>query len=460
VPSFIAANPRPLTPPAVGGSLKVAGFNLLNYFNTFSGCRGGVGGASMDCRGADNAAEFARQWPKTVAAIVGMDVDVIGVVELENDGYGPGSAIADLVDRLNTATAPGTWAFIDVDAATGQVNALGTDAIRNAILYKPGRVTPVGATAALNTTAFVNGGDAAPRNRPSLAQAFEQPNGARFIVSVNHLKSKGSACTAPDVGDGQGNCNAVRLNAVNRLLEWLASDPTGTADSDVLIVGDLNAYAMEDPIRALEAAGFTNLAGATSYSYAFDGGWGTLDYALASASLTAQVTGAAKWHINADEPAILDYNTNFKSAAQVASLYAPDQFRVSDHDPAIVGLGLVTPYAFGGFLTPVDGFPAVNVVNSGQAVPVKFSLGGYRGMNIFAGGYPRSIGMACGAAAVSGPAEATGTPGQSGLSYDAATDTYTYVWRTNRAWSGSCRDLVIRFNDAGSEYRARFHFSR
>jgi uncharacterized protein len=460
VPGFVAANPRPLAAPAVGGSLKAAGFNLLNYFNTFTGCTGGVGGATMDCRGADNLAEFHRQWPKTVAAIVGMDVDVLGLVELENDGYGPSSAIADLVDRLNGATAPGTYAFIDVDAATGQLNAMGTDGIRNAIIYKPARVTPVGSTAALNTMAFVNGGDAGPRNRPALAQAFQQSGGGRFIVVVNHFKSKGSACNTPDFGDGQGNCNVVRVNAAHRLLEWLAADPTGTTENDVLIVGDLNAYAMEDPIRVLEAGGFTNLAGVNAYSYAFDGQWGTLDYVLASASLVPQVAGAAKWHINADEPNVLDYNTNFKSAGQLVSLYAPDQFRVSDHDPAIVGLGLATPYAFGGFLSPVAPLPAVNVARAGQAVPVRFSLGGYKGMNIFAAAHPRSVGATCDLAAGTGQMEETVTAGQSSLSYDAETETYTYLWKTERGWAASCRDLVIRFNDAGSAYRARFHFTR
>ena len=105
----------------------------------------------------------------------------------------PTSAIAVLVDQLNAATAPGTYAFIDVDAATGQVNALGTDAIKVGMIYKPATVTPVGQTAALNTVAFVNGGDGAPRSRPSLAQAFQvNATGARFIVDINHLKSKGS----------------------------------------------------------------------------------------------------------------------------------------------------------------------------------------------------------------------------------------------------------------------------
>src|SRR6185503_3646586 len=147
-------------------------------------------------------------------AILGIGADIIGVNEIENDGYGPNSAIQFLVDKLNAATAPGTYAFIDVDANTGQVNALGTDAIKVGMIYKPAKVMPVGQTAALNSVAFVNGGDGFPRSRPSLAQAFEQiSTGARFIVDVNHLKSKGSACDVPDAGDGQGNCSTVRTNA-------------------------------------------------------------------------------------------------------------------------------------------------------------------------------------------------------------------------------------------------------
>ncbi len=122
-------------------------------------------------------------------------------------------------------------------------------------------MTPVGATAALNSPAFVNGGDSDPRNRPALAQAFrENATGETFVVSVNHLKSKGSACDTPDSNDGQANCAVVRTNAANLLASWLASDPTGTGAADrTLVVGDLNSYAKEDPIAALEGDGFTNL---------------------------------------------------------------------------------------------------------------------------------------------------------------------------------------------------------
>ena len=349
VPAFQPANPRPAAPPAVGGNVKVGAMNLLNFFNTFSGCTGGVGGAALDCRGATNAAEFDRQWPKTVAAIAKLNPDVLGVMELENDGYGPSSALQFLVDRLNEATSAGKFAFVDVDAATGQTNALGTDAIRVAVLYQPSRVTPVGQTAVLNTVDFVNGGDAAPRNRPSLAQAFALPNGERFVIDVNHLKSKGSACDQPDTGDGQANCAAVRTRAAQLLTQWLATDPTGARDPDVILVGDLNSYAKEDPIAALEDGGFTNLIAAKlglgAYSYVFDGEWGYLDYALGTRSLTTQVAGVGEWHVNADEPAVLDYTTSFKSAAQRSSLYAPDEFRISDHDPVVVGLNADTTAA-------------------------------------------------------------------------------------------------------------------
>ena len=354
VPNFQAANPRPPSTGAAGGRLRVASANLLNYFNTFDGlpdtvdnCTNGAGGAATDCRGADTSDEFDRQWPKTVANLIGTGADVIGIIEIENDGFGPASAIQDLATKLNGATAPGTYAFIDADALTGQTNALGSDAIKVGLLYKPAKVRPVGKTAALNSEAFVNGGDSAERNRPALAQTFEEiATGEKFTVAVNHLKSKGSACDAPDALDGQGNCNRVRTRAAEALVAWLAADPTGVADPDYLIIGDLNSYAKEDPITAVKSAGYTNLIesqlGADAYSYAFDGQWGYLDHALSSATLTPQVAGVAEWHINADEPAVLDYNTDYKSAGQISGLYAGDSSRSADHDPTIIGLDLTS----------------------------------------------------------------------------------------------------------------------
>ncbi len=360
---FAPANPRPAAPDLIGGNLKVTSINLLNFFNTFGtgNCTLGVGGLVTDCRGAENQAEFDRQTPKTVANIIGTGADVVGIVEIENDGYGTDSAIQTLVNALNTASAPGNYAFIDVDAKTGQVNALGNDAIKVGFVYKPANVMPVGNTAALNSGAFGQyntGAGSLQRNRPALAQAFQHiATSETIVVSINHLKSKGSSCDDnispvgpdPDAGDGQGNCNLTRKAAAQELAAWLAANPTGVNDPDVLIVGDLNSYAKEDPITALQSAGYINVIeqriGANAYSYAFDGQWGYLDHALASPSLAAKVAGVTEWHINADEPAVLDYNTNFKSAGQQASLFAPDAYRSSDHDPVIVSINTGLPAA-------------------------------------------------------------------------------------------------------------------
>jgi uncharacterized protein len=113
--------------------------------------------------------------------------------------------------------------------------------------------------------------------------------------------------------------------------------------NDVLIIGDLNSYDKEDPIDVLLAGGYTDLIyqylGEEAYSYVFDGQTGYLDYALASADLVGKVTGTAIWHINADEPDLIDYDMTFKQDAQDA-LYAPDPYRSSDHDPVIVGMAI------------------------------------------------------------------------------------------------------------------------
>ena len=149
----------------------------------------------------------------------------------------------------------------------------------------------------------------------------------------------------PDPNNPQGECNIVRTNAANLLWQWLAADPTQTGDPDAVIVGDWNAYAMEDPISTLKTARYTDLklyfGSQEAYSYVFDGQWGYLDHALSSHTLTPQVVSVTDWHINADEPSVLDYNTNFKSVGQITSLYAPDEFRIADHDPVLIDLNPV-----------------------------------------------------------------------------------------------------------------------
>ncbi|MCB8928440.1 MAG: ExeM/NucH family extracellular endonuclease [Ardenticatenaceae bacterium] len=332
--NFVASNPRTTGPTAVGGNLRVASFNVLNYFNG-----NGSGGGFPTSRGATTLAEFNRQRDKIIAALVAINADVVGLIEIENDGYGSLSAIQDLVNGLNAATAPGTYAFINPG-----VSQIGTDEIAVGLIYKPASVTPSGASQILDSSddpLFLD-----TKNRPALAQTFSQNGtGEKFTIVVNHFKSKGSACTDasdPDPGDGQGNCNITRTNAATALVNWLATDPTNSNDSDFLIVGDLNSYAMEDPIAAITGAGYTDLANSqpNAYSYVFEGQVGTLDYALASSSLTAQVSGVTDWHINADEPRALDYNVEFKTANQISLYYSADPYRSSDHDPVVIGLNL------------------------------------------------------------------------------------------------------------------------
>ncbi|MCA9897869.1 MAG: ExeM/NucH family extracellular endonuclease, partial [Anaerolineales bacterium] len=332
--NFVDSNPRTVGPTAVGGNLRVASFNVLNYFNG-----NGSGGGFPTSRGATNLNEFNRQRDKIIAALVAINADVVGLIEIENDGYGSLSAIQDLVNGLNAATAPGTYAFINPG-----VSQIGTDAIAVGLIYKPASVTPSGAAQILDSSddpLFLD-----TKNRPALAQTFSQNGtGEKFTIVVNHFKSKGSACTDvsdPDTGDGQGNCNITRTNAATALVNWLATDPTGSNDSDFLIVGDLNSYAMEDPIAAITGAGYTDLGNSlpNAYSYVFEGQAGTLDYALASPSLTAQVNSVTEWHINSDEPRALDYNEEFKTANQISLYYNADPYRSSDHDPVVVGLNL------------------------------------------------------------------------------------------------------------------------
>ncbi len=333
---FTRVNTRPAVP-TVGGTIQVAAYNVLNYFTTIDGA-GSICGplGNQGCRGADTASEFTRQRDKLVTAISKLDADVVGLMEIENH---PGDVpTADLVAGLNAATAPGTYDFI----ATG---AIGTDAIRQAVIYQPAAVTPIGSFEVLDSSDIPTFDD--DRNRPMVVQTFrENASGAVFTVAVNHLKSKGSNCNSigdPDVGDGQGNCNVTRTVAAQAIVDYLATDPTGSGDTDFLIVGDLNAYAMEDPVTTIEAAGYTDLletfvgtgVGAGAYSFNFFSQSGYLDHGLSSASLVSQVTGAGFWHVNADEPSGLDYN-NFNQAG----LYNPDEFRSSDHDPVLVGLEL------------------------------------------------------------------------------------------------------------------------
>lgn len=323
----ISANQRTGQPTDIPGRIRVAGFNIMNYFN---------GPVFPTSRGAKTASEFDRQRAKTINAVAALNADVIGLVEIENDGYGPDSAVQDLVNGLNETVPSGvTYAFVNPN-----LPLLGSDEIAVGFLYKKERVTPVGSAATKSDGAF------ADRNRQPLAQTFREiATDEQFTVAVSHFKSKGSPCPDdPDQNDGQGNCNGTRTRAATELTAWLASFPTGISDPDILIIGDLNAYAMEDPVIAIEDAGYANLVkqkmDADAYSYVYYGEAGCLDHALSGASLTPQVRGVTIWHINADEPRILDYREGDKTEAQKVSLCSDNPYRSSDHDPILIGLDL------------------------------------------------------------------------------------------------------------------------
>jgi hypothetical protein len=261
-----------------------------------------------------------------------MDADIIGLIELENNAS---ESIAMIVDNLNTRIGSGNYAFVD----TGTIH---TDAIKTGFIYDTSRVRTKGAFALLDASVDPRFRDA--QNRPALAQSFELVStGAVLTVAVNHLKSKGSSCDLindPNTNDGQGNCNITRREAAAAIADWISSDPTSSGDNDFLIIGDLNAYPMEDPLTALESRGYTNLLGdnPNAYSYVFDSQTGALDHALASASLVPQVRETIEWHINADEPDLLDYNLENGRDANLFDSNLP--YRASDHDPVIIGLEL------------------------------------------------------------------------------------------------------------------------
>ena len=360
---FSATNPRSDAPASLGGSLRVASFNLLNFFNG-----NGSGGGFPTSRGADSAYEYTRQFDKTLEAILGFDADILGYNEIENDGYGANSAVAAIVNGLNNVLGANLYGYVIPRSADLNLSGgFGGDEITVGFLYRTDKVRLAAGSqvAALQSGSFSQA--AARVQRPALAASFERieagaATGEQFTAVVTHLKSKGSSAGGAgdaDAGDGQGLSNGSRSRAASEMADWLASSPTGSSDPDVLILGDLNSYLQEDPIRILANRGYRSLFDADSYSYQFNGQWGSLDHMLASDSLYSQVSGSAKWHINSDEPIILDYNTEFKSVAQQTNFYNEDPFRTSDHDPLLAGLSLTPANRTPTHITSIGGGDSV-----------------------------------------------------------------------------------------------------
>ncbi len=338
-------NPRSATPPALpDGNLRAAVYNLENLFSTLQTGGVGCGPNNLNCRGATTETELARQLSKLSAAILAFEADIIGLNEIENDA--DDSTLALLVDVLNAGSDVPDWSFIPTGFK-------GTDAIKNAIIYRSTRVVPFGAPAVLDSSVAVTPAFNSANQRPVLKQAFRHlDSGELMTVSVFHLRSKNCGANATDAnadqGDGQGCWNALRATSTEAFLAWLETDPTGAETDLHLVLGDFNSYAQEDPLRNLMDAGFVsevirgNANDPAVYSFVFQGQSGSLDHLLASPALSQRVLGAAAWPINADEIPAFAYPATLPSSslAKPADFYQPDIFRSSDHDPLWVSVRL------------------------------------------------------------------------------------------------------------------------
>jgi uncharacterized protein len=324
-PTFINTNPRPPAPPRPAEqTLRIAAFNVLNYFNGE-----GVEKQFPTGRGAKTAADFARQEAKIVAALAALQADVIGLMEIENDGYQSHSAIVQLTNALRQYSGE-DWQFINA-AQELDNGRLGGDSITNGLLYRGDRVRPHSAAITSRQAPFGS------RSRPPLVQQFYTlQNDQLFAVAVNHFKSKGSCPrdnnrANADQADGQGCWNPIRVESSQRLVELMQSAPLDKLEHTI-VLGDFNAYAMEDPIAVLKQNGFHNLIEQfepLGYSYVFNGFAGSLDHILVSTALRDRVINQRHWSINADEPTALQYdmhriNPNWIDASP---------YRASDHDP-------------------------------------------------------------------------------------------------------------------------------
>lgn len=322
-PRFETTNPRPPAPaPATDGAMRVMTLNLQNYFNG-----NGQGGGFPTARGAQTLKQFQAQNQRIATAVEQADPDILAVSELENDGYGEHSSIAEL-----TRTLGPDWRFV---ATPGED---GTDAIRTALLYRSDRVTPQGQANRLQAGTF------ARQSRPPVAQLFRKPHSSDTVRVVSpHLKSKScrnAALANADQDDGQGCFNHRRTRETEAILNWLANLPAPDHLAGTLIAGDLNSYARETPLQRLEAAGYQSLVHhlhpctpdqCQHHSYRFKGEKGSLDYILASEELLPHVVKARAWNINADEPRALSYQ-------QIPDSTAP--WRGSDHNPILTDIRL------------------------------------------------------------------------------------------------------------------------
>ena len=337
--------------PAVVGDTRVATFNVLNYFSDLgvdeAGCAGypdrtGAFVTAKKCkvRGAFSREAFATQEAKIVSAINALGVDVVALEEIENPvavgvGTDRDASLARLVEALNKAAGAETWAYVP----SPKTVPADEDVIRVAFIYKTATVTPVGPSLIHDDPAFRG------LARQPLAQEFARRSGERaaapsFVVIANHFKSKGSVPEGAgegntDSGDGQGNANAIRVAQATALASFAAQ----FADKPTLLVGDFNSYSQEDPVTALEGAGWERVSGGGEASYVYSGRSGSLDHVFANATAKPLLAGVTSWAVNAQESIAFEYSRAGMNAHLAVETENP--YRSSDHNPEIIGLNLL-----------------------------------------------------------------------------------------------------------------------
>ena len=266
--------------------------------------------------GADDYAEHQIQRRKVSEALALINADIYALVEVEQGQ----SALAEIAVDLTKKTGRNFTYINDGTVSSGSYTKSGY----------------VYCTATVRPHSLLRGNNTGVRNRKYFQCFEERATGERFLLSINHFKAKsgnGSGDNA-DHGDGQGSFNGDRVREAQSVLTEYANYKTFVQDEDLLVMGDLNAYAMEDPIRLMTDNGLTDLHRYfhrdSSYSYVYSSQAGYLDHALCNSTMLPQVTGMLGFHINSDERDTYSYNRSDDGT----------MFRYSDHDPILVGLRL------------------------------------------------------------------------------------------------------------------------
>ncbi|WP_344617571.1 ExeM/NucH family extracellular endonuclease [Dactylosporangium salmoneum] len=369
-------------PANVGGTVRLATFNVQNYFPltgeayvakglgtcVYYDDRAGNHIANKTCtgpnkeagpRGAANDASFQRQQAKIVTGINRLGASVVSLEEVENSakfGEDRDAALAGLVAALNAAAGANVWAYVPSPSADKRPALADEDVIRTAFIYKPAEVALVGSSVIL--TSASGPGQSFSIAREPLAQGFKKVGATdadAFLVVANHWKSKGSgeALYPGDAEDtsspavDQGSFNATRVHEAQDTTAFAGQAAAAIGTNRIFLAGDFNSYTQEDPMQVLYGAGYTDLGSALDpgeTTYGYNGLQGSLDHVLANAAARAFVTGADVWEINAQEAIAFGYS---RYNYNVTVLFdGTDPFSASDHDPVVVGLNPPVSPAF------------------------------------------------------------------------------------------------------------------